>query len=318
MSNSLPAAVDGILNLNKPMGTTSMDMVRWAKRLTRVRRVGHGGTLDPVAGGVLPICFGQATRVMEYLISGSKVYRARVRMGVTTDTYDSLGKVTEEADPSQITREQVVEKLPSLTGTISQQPPMYSALKREGKRLYDLARAGVEVERAPRQVKVHRLELVEWEPPFLTLEAECGRGVYMRSLAHDLGKALGVGAHIHSLVRLRTGPFRLEDAVSPDEFAKAVEEGKWLSLLQPPDVILLGVASITVEARAERLLRSGQPVPAGPDIMYASHLERRRAYSPDGRFVGVVRLNKAQGIWQPEKVFQIAHPSMYSPRLAGR
>ena len=223
-----PSAINGFLVLDKPVGVTSMDVVRRVKLLTGMRkRVGHGGTLDPLASGILPICFGQATRLMEHLINETKGYRMEVRLGISTNTYDAEGEVVEENDPSLVTREQVEEALGSFRGTIQQKPPMHSALKRGGKRLYELARQGVTMELEPRQVEVYSLDLLNFKPPFVTIESQCGRGVYMRSLAHDLGQFLGCGAHTSSLVRLRTGSFNIDDAVTLDEFIQAVEEGRW-------------------------------------------------------------------------------------------
>ena len=305
--------VDGILVVDKPPGITSMEVVRQVKRLTRVRRVGHGGTLDPGATGVLPVCFGQATRLMEYLIEGTKIYRARVRLGISTDTYDLSGTITQERDPSQVTREQAERELTPFTGTILQQPPMYSALKREGKRLYQLARAGIEVERPPRKVQVLRLELMEWTSPFFVLEVECGRGVYMRSLVHDLGEALGCGAHLDSLTRLRAGPLTLGEAISLERFHQEVEAGRWTSLLWPPDAVLPHMEVVMVDPRSERAMRNGQPAPLGPETHYASHLEVRRAYNTTGHFIAIVRFHKGEGVWQPEKVFQLPTPSPYAP-----
>ena len=304
--------VDGIVNLDKPLDATSMDMVRLAKRLTRVKRVGHAGTLDPIATGVLLICLGQATRLMELLVEGRKVYKAQLRLGVATDTHDAYGKSVSEADPSGVTREQLEALLPQFTGDIRQQPPMYSALKREGKRLYDLARAGVEVERAEREVTVYRLELLEWEPPLVTIEAECGRGLYMRTLAHDLGAALGCGAYLNALVRLRSGAFSVEEALSPQQFQEAVEEERWEDLVKPLDTALLDLAPVVAEPAAERYLRSGQPVALRSDDE-AKHLETRRAYAADGRFLGLVRFNRSQSVWQPEKLFTLPNPSPHAP-----
>ncbi len=234
--------INGFLVLNKPVGSTSMDAVRRVKRLTGMKkRVGHGGTLDPLATGILPICFGQATRLMEHLINETKGYRMDVRLGVSTDTYDAEGQVVQEQDPSHITREQVEEALDAFRGTILQKPPMHSALKKDGKRLYELARQGVEVDREARQVEVYSLDLLDFNLPLITLESECGRGVYMRSLAYDLGEMLGCGAHTAGLVRLRTGGFRIEDSVTLDQFAQAVEENRWKEMILPLDALLLNM-----------------------------------------------------------------------------
>ena len=208
-------SVSGILNLNKPIGCTSFDMVKRIRRLSGEKKVGHGGTLDPLASGVLPICLGRATRVSEFLADSSKTYRAVVTFGAATDTYDAEGKVTEEKDASHLTREIVEESLGPFRGIIMQEPPMYSALKHEGKRLYELAREGITVDRPKRETAVHKLEIISWDPPHATIYVDCGRGTYVRSLAHDIGQDLEVGAHLTELVRLRTGPFDIQDSVTP-------------------------------------------------------------------------------------------------------
>ncbi len=303
--------VDGILVLHKPQGVTSMDMVRMAKRVTRVKRVGHAGTLDPIATGLLPICFGQATRLMEYLVDGRKVYRASFTLGTATDTYDALGEVTERGDPSGVTREDVEALLPRFTGAVTQEPPMFSALKHEGKRLYELAREGIEVERPARDVVVHSIDILGWEPPTVELEVTCGRGFYMRTLANELGIALGCYAHLSALVRTSAGPFALTDAHEPAELEEAGEE--WRKLLEPPDAALARLEAIVVEPAAERHLRNGQAVSVPGAGVYAKHLDERRAYSTAGHFLGIVRFNRPDSMWQPEKVFALAEPSPLAP-----
>ena len=180
-TSSSSASVDGIFNVDKPPDITSMDVVRRVKRASGHKRVGHGGTLDPIATGVIPICLGQATRMMEYLIDGTKEYRGMVALGVETDTYDALGTVVREIDASHVTLKEVENVLLSFKGNIQQVPPMYSALKRQGRRLYELARAGIHVERNPRDVNVGSIEILDWVPPIVDLRVTCGRGFYMRS-----------------------------------------------------------------------------------------------------------------------------------------
>jgi len=312
MSNG-NSPVNGFLILNKPSGPTSMDAVSQITRLTGQRkRVGHGGTLDPLAEGVLPICFGQATRLMEYLINYTKDYLLEVHLGVTTETYDSEGRVVKERDTSHITQESVEEALQNFCGTIYQTPPMYSSIKVEGRRLYQLARQGIEVERVPRKVQVHRLTLEKFHPPFLLLEVECGRGVYMRSLAHDLGELLGCGGYAKSLTRLRSGPFRLNEAVPPEAIQDAVEEGHWRELIRPLDFLLLGMKSTTVSTAAEQAVRNGQSISLGPGTLYAGYLESYRLYTRDGRFLAVVRFDRAKNRWDPYKVFHIEEVSPYA------
>ena len=185
--------MDGILNINKPCGKTSFSMVAMVKRLTGERRVGHAGTLDPIATGVLPICLGQGTRVIEFLVDATKTYRAEIELGVTTDTYDADGRIIQRGDPSGISQDHLEAALASFCGLIRQTPPMYSAVKYQGKPLYKLARAGITVERRSRLAKIHRLELVDWQPPVATIEVVCGKGTYIRSLAYDLGQAWVAG-----------------------------------------------------------------------------------------------------------------------------
>ena len=312
--NSAGPTVNGFLVLSKPKGMTSMDVVRVVKRLTGIRkRVGHGGTLDPLAEGVLPICFGQATRLMEHLINQPKEYSMTVRLGVETDTYDAEGVVVEERDASGITREDVEAALRPFQGVFQQKPPMHSALKKDGHRLYELARKGVELDLEPREVQVYSLSLESFEDCLVTIRVECGRGMYMRSLAHDLGHQLGCGAHAASLVREKAGTFRLDDALTVEQFTKAAEAGRWRELIRPIDAPVLHMKSVLVSEAAERHLRNGQPVSLGHQGLYAGHLESYRAYAGDGRFLGVVRFDRPQNRWEPFKLFRSDEPSPFAP-----
>ena len=295
--------VDGLLNINKSTGMTSMAVVRRIKSLTRQGRVGHGGTLDPAASGVLPIFLGQATRAMEYLVNGTKSYSLVVYLGVSTDTYDSLGNVTDTRDPSHITLEDVERALDSFNGIIYQVPPMYSALKQKGQRLYDLARSGVEVEREPRKVEVSQIRLLEWSTPTISLEVECGRGAYMRSLAHDLGTTLGCGAHLKSLVRVRTGPFHLDDALSLAQAEEAIQSGGWKELLWPVDTLFLNLRAAILNPRDEALIRNGQYLPRGVRIPSSKPYEECRVYNTQGRFFAIICFDASKSQWVPKKVF---------------
>ena len=296
-------SIDGILNIDKPYGVTSMDVVRRLKRAGRVRRIGHGGTLDPVATGVVPICMGQATRVMEYLVDDTKESRALIELGVTTDTYDSMGQRTGSGDPAMVARADLEHALESFSGVTQQVPPMYSALKKQGKRLYDLARSGIEVERESRRVEVFRIDLTEWSPPLVTVEVSCGRGFYMRSLAHDLGQALGCGAHLKGLVRLRSGPFEISSAISVEEGERRLSEGAWRELLHAPDVVLHHVQAAIVGKRTEEAIRHGRPLPAAMRMPQPGSGESCRAYSIEGEFVAVLSFDAASRRWRPNKVF---------------
>ncbi|HYG58196.1 MAG TPA: tRNA pseudouridine(55) synthase TruB [Symbiobacteriaceae bacterium] len=214
--------MDGILNLLKPPGMTSHDVVNAVRRALGIKKVGHTGTLDPGVAGVLPICVGRATRLAEFIAGEDKAYRAEITFGVTTTTQDSFGEVTSEGDASRLTRGDVAYVLTRFHGEIMQVPPMVSAVKVGGKRLYELAREGVEVERQARPVTIHRLQLLDFRPgshPVAFVDVVCSKGTYIRTLAADIGEALKVGAHMSYLVRTRSGPFTLEAAATLEELA---------------------------------------------------------------------------------------------------
>jgi tRNA pseudouridine55 synthase len=311
-SGSRPTA-DGILVLNKPKDVTSMEMVRLAKRVSHVKRVGHAGTLDPIATGVLPVCFGQATRLMEFMVDGRKIYRAEFKLGAATDTYDADGTETHTGDWSKVTREDVEALFPSFMGSVLQVPPMFSALKHEGKRLYELAREGIEVEREAREVFVHDIKLLEFDAPKVVIEVECGRGFYMRTFAHDVGLALGCYATMTELQRRKAGAFTIDDTMAPQAFEDATDDDEWRDLLLPPDAALQSLDALALDSAAERHLRNGQAVTLPASSTYAKHLDARRAYTPDGKFLAIVRFNRAESTWQPERVFNLSEPSPYSP-----
>lgn len=292
-----------ILNIDKPTGMTTMDVVRRIKRVSRYRRIGHGGTLDPLATGVVVVCIGQATRMMEYLLGGTREYRADVKLGVSTDTYDALGQVTMQRDPSSVGLSDVKRALQAFVGEMDQVPPMYSALKRHGKRLYTLARAGVEVHRDPRRVQVHKLEIKDWSPPVVTLEITCGRGFYVRSLAHDLGNALECGAHLTELVRLRSGPFKTSSALPLMEVERRFDEGTWKEVAYAPDVIVRQMRAVIVGTRIEDMIKTGRALSVELRIPSSKPDERCRVYSLDGRFLAIISFNAAVGEWRPERVF---------------
>jgi len=297
--------VDGILNINKPWGKTSFSIVAMVRRLSGERRVGHAGTLDPIATGVLPICLGQGTRVVEFLVDATKVYQAEIELGVSTDTYDATGEITYQGDPSGISREQVESTLSPFRGLIRQTPPMYSAIKHHGKPLYQLARAGINIERHSRPTRIHRLELIQWQPPVVTIVVECGKGTYIRSLADDIGQALGCGAHLKNLIRLRCGPFDIKDSVSTFQLEEAFRCGYWQSFIYPIDIVLLNWAAVVVSEDTGQAISNGRPVvlDGACNLTSSSTQNRCRAYTRDGRFLGVLRLVPETGQWQPEKVF---------------
>lgn len=291
--------MNGILNINKPVGWTSHDVVAWVRKVLREKRVGHSGTLDPLATGVLLVCVGQATRVAEYLMASTKVYRAEVTLGITTDTYDADGTIVDTATVPALSAADLRTALRDFTGKILQAPPAYSAIKQDGVPLHRRARRGEDVRPTPRPVHIHRIELLAWAAPRLTIEITCDPGTYIRSLAHDLGQALGCGAMLTGLVRTRSGNFTVEEAVSLDALAEAARAGTLAQHLYPLAAALNNLASVPVDPSAEQRLRNGQAI-AGPVAPIKS---QGYAVAPDGSVIAILRHDPDSATWRPIKVF---------------
>jgi tRNA pseudouridine55 synthase len=297
--------VSGILNINKPRGMASFGVVSLVRRLTGVRRVGHAGTLDPIADGVLPICLGQAARIVEFLVGAPKSYHAAIRLGAATDTYDSEGTVVATGDPQHVTREDLEEALAGFVGQIEQLPPMYSALKHEGRPLYRYARAGKTVPRQVRTVTIYRLELRRYESPVVEVEMEVGRGAYVRAVAHDLGERLGCGAHLEGLSRVRSGPFSLDGAIGLEQLREAVERDSWRELLYPADHVLESWYAALLGEQHSLDVRQGRLLALAPTRSEFNDVALDtpcRAYSHDGAFLAILRY-RGGGRWHPERVF---------------
>lgn len=287
----------GILIINKPATWTAHDVVARVRRLTGVRRVGHAGTLDPAATGVLPVCVGEATKVVEYLSGADKTYLAAVLLGTTTETDDLDGWTVSEVDTSHISQQMVEAQLPRFVGEIAQVPPAYSAIHIAGQRAYALARAGRAVAVPARHVTIHRLALVAWAAPVAWLVVDCGTGTYVRALARDLGGALGCGATLARLIRLRSGPFRLCEAWSLDELAALPDvRAAWPSVAVHPDAALADWPALLLDDAAAAAWMQGKMI---ADVTADDGL-CVRAYDAAGdwRGIGV----GAVGGWQPRKV----------------
>ncbi|MCL6430520.1 MAG: tRNA pseudouridine(55) synthase TruB [Anaerolineae bacterium] len=284
--------------MDKPEGWTSHDVVARIRRLSGQRRVGHAGTLDPFATGVLLVCLGQATRVSEYLMESPKRYHAVIRFGAATDTYDVTGRVVEQTDELPPDLAAIEALLPRFTGRILQTPPPYSALKVGGQPAYRRARRGEAVRITPREVEVYELRVISWVPPDLELEVLCGRGTYIRSLAHDLGQAAGSAAHLRSLRRLAVGSFEVEQATPLAEIEAAFEADTWQELLFPIDEALLQYPALVVSREDVQRLLQGQPIQAAEARSGALH----RVYGPEGEFVALVEGDQTAGLWRPHKV----------------
>jgi tRNA pseudouridine55 synthase len=275
------------------------------RRITGEKRVGHAGTLDPLAEGVLPVCVGCGTRVQEFLLEGRKVYRAVLKLGEETDTCDAEGRTTGQADASGITGAAFEEALKPFRGKIMQTPPMFSAIKQQGKRLYQLARSGVEVERPQRPVEIYRLELKDFENPLATIEVECSRGTYIRSLACDIGRALGCGAHLTALQRLKYGSFDIGDAITLEELKKACLDGSWQQYVQAPDAALSNWPVLVVADEEEDDVCHGRPLELEEQQLPEEALAagRCRVYGHDGAFLALMSFEPESRRWHPDKVF---------------
>jgi tRNA pseudouridine55 synthase len=277
--------VHGILLLDKPLGETSNSVLQKAKRLYYASKAGHTGSLDPLASGLLPICFGAATKVSAYLLDSDKQYRVRIRLGVTTATGDAEGEVIDTRSTDGVTEQDIVRTLDGFRGDIEQIPPMYSALKHKGERLYKLAREGVEVERQPRPVTIHRLEMVACELPEFELEVSCSKGTYIRTLAEDIGEALGCGAHVVALRRTGVGSFDSARMVDMPTLEAKAEEGRDAldALLLPMDEALADWNAVHLDADSSYYIRMGQAVlvPKAPTEGWV------RIYDDQERFIGM-------------------------------
>ena len=292
--------MDGIFNIHKPTGMTSHDVVARVRKLLKQRRVGHAGTLDPAASGVLPICVGQGTRVAEYLSESGKEYRATLIFGVETDTYDVEGKVTQSASTEGLELAILEQALTQFRGPLMQVPPRYSAIKIQGQAAYKRTRAGEELELAPRPIEISRLEIVAWASPALVLDVACSKGTYIRSLAYDLGRAVGCGAHLGGLIRTRSGPFSLENSITLDELASASEQGQAANYVQPADKALARYPALRLSEEEAARVKHGNAF-TWPDAETEKSLAR--VYNADGDFIAIAEWDSHTEKWQPKKVF---------------
>lgn len=290
--------VSGVLVVDKPIGLTSHDVVQIIRRGTGIRRAGHTGTLDPRASGVLVILIGPAVRLSEFVSASDKRYQATIRLGSSTDTYDGDGQITGTSEIGDIREEDFDEVLQTFVGEMEQVPPPYSAVKVKGRKAYDMARKGEEVELEPRMVNVYSLEILEWAPPEAVVDVYCSSGTYVRSLANDLGKALGTGAHLVGLRRTKSGRFTLRDAVQLRRLQEAFDAGDWYRFLIPAAEALSDWPMIELDADAMELVRHGHRIPANTDAKGWA-----RGVSQQGDLVALLEVDEETFEWQPRKVF---------------
>ena len=298
--------MDGILTINKPTGMTSHDVVAKVRKLLKQRRVGHAGTLDPAASGVLPICAGQATRVAEYLSESGKAYQATIVFGTVTDTYDSEGTIIRTASTQDLTRAKIEALLPKFLGEQMQVPPRYSAIKLQGQPAYKRARAGEDMAMEARPITIYQLEIIDWQPsqpPTLILAIECSKGTYIRSLAYDLGEQAGCGAYLSGLIRTRSGPFALSESITLEQLAEAAAQGTIEQFLFPADKAIEHYPALMLDETTTERVRHGN---AFEYLLQANILQEQslaRVYDDKGQFVAIVEWDEEQQKWHPTKVF---------------
>jgi tRNA pseudouridine55 synthase len=289
--------VSGVLIIDKPTGMTSHDVVQVVRRGTNIRRAGHTGTLDPRASGVLIVLIGPAVRLSEYISAEDKRYQAMVRLGERTDTYDGDGTTT-GMSPVEVTTTQLEEALQSFVGEIKQVPPSHSAIKIRGHRAYELARKGEKVELEPRIIKVHSLELVEWNPPDAVIDVHCSSGTYVRSLANDLGEKLGCGGMLSGLRRMKSGRFSLRDSIPLRKLKEAFEDGTWYKYLIPAAEALADWPSIILNPEEVEAVRHGHRIHGEGEAGVMV-----RAITEQGELVALMDFDPETEEFQPRKVF---------------
>ncbi len=296
--------INGIIIVNKETGFTSHDVVAKLRGICGQKKIGHTGTLDPAATGVLPVCLGSGTKLCDMLTDRDKEYVAELLLGVETDTQDTTGSVLRES-PVTVTEEEVSRACLSFLGDYDQIPPMYSALKVDGKKLYELARAGKEVERKARRVRILELEILEMRLPVVKLRVVCSKGTYIRTLCSDIGQKLGCGGAMQSLQRTKVGRFRLEDALTLGELQQLKDSGELERVVQPVDSLFEETPALHVTAEAARLLENGNallPVQFAETV--TPEPERWvRVYRPDGRFAGIYAYEEQKRWYRPVKMF---------------
>ena len=293
--------IDGIILLDKPIDMSSNHALQHVKRLFNAEKAGHTGSLDPLATGLLPICFGEATKYSQHLLDADKVYRTKMRLGQKTTTADAEGEVMLERPVPALTLDEIEVVLAQFRGTLQQIPSMYSALKKDGKPLYELARQGIEVEREARTIQIYRLQLLAVEPFFWELEVACSKGTYIRNLVEDIGEALGCGAHVSELRRLASGPFQLQDNLTLDYLRAVAEQGfdALDALLLPPWAAMADKPKVTLTENSTYYLMHGQPVRANGLPSTGEVL----IFDPEQRFLGLGAMNE-DGLLAPKRLLK--------------
>ena len=294
---------DGIINVYKEKGFTSFDVVAKMRGILGQRKVGHTGTLDPAAEGVLPVCAGKGTRLCDMLTDHDKTYRATMLLGVVTDTQDTTGTILEEKDASHLTEEEVREAIMSFVGDYDQIPPMYSALKVDGKKLYELAREGKVIERKARPVTIHEIMIESMNLPEVVMSVSCSKGTYIRTLCNDIGEKLAVGGCMKELLRTKVGRFVLEETLTLSDLQKLKEEGRLEEAVFPLEAVFAELPEIrATEESLDKLMKNGNPF-RFKGIGPVSDGDAYRVYSMDGQFIGIYEYSEEKHMFYPRKIF---------------
>ena len=297
--------INGIVNIYKEKGYTSHDVVAVLRKVVGQKKIGHTGTLDPDATGVLPVCLGRATKVCELLTDHDKTYEALLLLGKTTDTQDISGEVLEERDPGDLTEEEVRSCIESFIGEYDQIPPMYSALKVNGKKLYELAREGKTVERKSRKVQIHGIRILEMNLPHVRMEVDCSKGTYIRTLCHDIGEKLQVGGCMEELERTKVGRFLKEDAVTLDEVRQKMEQGEGAELFTPLDQIFAELPAVTVTDAKAWMSYNGNDLPERFLLEKEAWTDGQevRVYDSRKNFIGLYQSRAPKKLFHINKMF---------------
>ena len=293
--------INGIINVYKEKGFTSHDVVAKLRGIAGQKKIGHTGTLDPDATGVLPVCLGRATKVCDLLTDKDKIYEAVMLLGRVTDTQDTSGEVIKESDTSGLDNEKVLEAIKSFEGEYDQLPPMYSALKVNGKKLYELAREGKVVERKTRKVNVFSINIKKIELPRVTMEVHCSKGTYIRTLCNDIGEKLGVGGCMEELIRTKVSRFEIKDSVKLSELQKLKDEGRLEEIVLPVDEIFEDYNKVVLNDSQVKLAYNGNPVPF--KVLSADTGNKIRAYDENGNFIGLYKADEEKRMFRLEKMF---------------
>lgn len=295
--------MNGVLNVYKEKDYTSHDVVAVLRGITHFKKIGHTGTLDPAAEGVLPVCFGSATKLCDFLTDQTKEYRAVMLLGRTSDTYDADGVMLTETSCADLEEAKIMQVIASFSPGYEQIPPMYSAKKVNGKKLYELAREGVMIERKPVYVELQKIAVTSIDLPRVTMEITCSKGTYIRSLCHDIGQKLGCGALMEHLVRCRVSDFTIDTALQLSQIEEKMRNGQLEECLRPVDDVLRAYPAVTGSERAEILLKNGNKLPVGLANRIVSDAEKVRVYLHNGKFVGLYVYREREALYQPVRIF---------------